>query len=214
MYLELGSWYEPDEQRFQAAALPLLHGAQRTLGAVTSASIAAAVANGLGRHVAPPGLPDSVLIDLRSGVSEREVYRRPFVTTRVHLADGAGIAAAVAVGASRLAQITELDLQQTYAEAAREAMARLPAVTRPSGWQRITSTNACELCVEAAQQVYRTDELNPVHANCTCEVEPLWGDVEPEAVDDQSVVEQHGELGPVLVDPSEHFLTAAAANAR
>lgn len=90
------------------------------------------------------------------------------------------------------------------------------------GYRRVPAGgNVCELCLTAATQRYHRDDLMPIHPGCSCDVEPLYGSEdpgqvidlvtsdtgEPAAVDNPSdvVVQDHGELGPVLAVRGQAF---------
>ncbi len=101
-----------------------------------------------------------------------------------------------------------------------------------TGWRRIlhpelSETGPCGLCVVAADRLYRTEDLLPLHNRCVCEVLPVYGRVDPgitlngddlaavyEAAGGNTreqlrrinvVLTEHGELGPVLVDGNRHY---------
>jgi hypothetical protein len=238
MFRGLGSWREPDADRFVGQAVPLVQGAQRALGGLTAAYVASQASLALGRPVAPPGVREAAMVNLRAGVTPFQVYRRPFVTLYRWLSEGLRFPEALERAENRLEQIGGFDLQQTYAEAARDAMRQLPADSAPSGWRRVlVGEENCALCVVASTQRYTVADLNPLHANCDCRVEPVFGEtdqvLEPELADTVkaavaeltgeeislrgtdlrrllvSMTPEHGELGPVLVRPRDHFTTAA-----
>jgi len=235
----LGSWRDPDADRFVGQAVPLVQGAQRVLATMTSAYNACQASLALSRVVAPPAVREAAMLNLRTGVTPSQVYRRPFVTLYTALANGVPFGAALHRAEHRLEQIAEFDLQQTYAEAARDAMTLLPEELAPSGWRRVlVGEENCALCVVAATQRYEVAELNPLHPNCDCRIEPVFDEVahvlEPDLLDAVkdaiaeltgtvdgslrrhdlrrllvSMTPEHGELGPVLVRPRDHFTTAA-----
>ena len=96
----------------------------------------------------------------------------------------------------------------------------------------------CALCVIASTQRYRVEDLNPIHPGCDCRVDPIFGEdpgqvIEPELLEQvHAAVEEltgehdrggratdyrqlmvtmtpeHGELGPMLVRPRDHFTSA------
>jgi hypothetical protein len=101
------------------------------------------------------------------------VYRRPFATVYAGLAKHGDMTRAVAAGATRLDEIVEMDMQQTYAVAAKEGMDRLPEEVRPTSWYRmLQGEENCALCVLAASRLYFREELDPIHPGCDCTVEP------------------------------------------
>lgn len=93
------------------------------------------------------------------------------------------------------------------------------------GWRRALGTGRhCALCQGSAGTIYPTEMLMPVHQHCKCVTEPvlagegrqrpvLRGPVNDspglrEAVEagrQVARVEQHGELGPVLVAVGQEF---------
>jgi hypothetical protein len=226
----LGAWYDPDADRFAVQATPLVVGSQRTLASLVAVYIASVASTAIGRPVPPPPIPDTAVINLRRGVTPERVYRRPFVTLRAALGEGLTLPEAIDRGAHRLQQVAESDMQQTHAEAARAAMRTLPDNAKPTGWRRVlVGTENCALCVAASTLRYTVEDLNPLHANCDCRVEPLFGKNPPvdrsrldqvnaaiaETTGDRSgrslrrIVMAHGELGPMLARPKDHFTTPA-----
>lgn len=83
------------------------------------------------------------------------------------------------------------------------------------GYRRVPDVTACEFCKLIAGRRYLTSELQPVHANCGCGVDVITaanrGDFFGKLENDLSIpgvaVREHGELGPLLVDPADHFTT-------
>ena len=230
LFRNLGAWRDPDADRFVAQAVPLVQGSQRALASLTAVYVADRAAEAAGRVVGPPPIPGTASIGLRRGIEPGQVYRRPFVTLRMSLSGGDDLPTAVDRGSNRLVQIAEGDMQQTHAESARAAMQALS--NQPSGWRRVlVGTENCALCVVASTQLYNVDTLNPLHHNCNCRVEPVFGShpavsleraaqvkaaVEElsggrtsRAKDLRGLVVEHGELGPVLVRPRDHHITPA-----
>ncbi len=101
-----------------------------------------------------------------------------------------------------------------------------------TGWRRIlhpelSETGPCGLCVVAADRIYKTEDLLPLHTRCVCEVLPVYGRVDPGLTlngDDLAalyaaaggntreqlrrirvVLTEHGELGPILVHGDQHY---------
>jgi hypothetical protein len=186
-FATLGSWRSAGP--FVEQAVPLLQGAQRELAALTAVYVAEQAGRIAGRVLAPPGIPASAAINLRVGVDTREVYSRPFSTVYNALARQKPLPRAVELGAVRLGEIAEMDLQSTYAHASRAAMDGLPAAAQPAGWRRkLIGPENCAMCVVASTQRYRRNDLNPIHPGCDCEVEQLFGDpdelvIEPELLE-------------------------------
>lgn len=225
MFRGLGSWRDPDSEKFVAQAVPLVQGAQRALASVVSIYVADQAARATDRTVAPPAIPDSAVVNLR-GVDPAAVYRRPFVTTYVALSRGDDLPTAVDRGVTRLEQVAEGDMQQTHSNAVRAAMQALPEDVAPSGWRRVPQgPRTCGLCIVASTKLYGVEALNPLHGGCDCSVEAVFGShpsVGPErkaavkaALEEigagrnyrnlRGLVVEHGELGPMLVRPKDHF---------
>ena len=101
-----------------------------------------------------------------------------------------------------------------------------------TGWRRIlhpelSRTGPCGLCIVAADRVYRSEDLLPIHNRCCCEVLPVYQGADPGITlngDDLAavyaaaggntreqlrrvsvVMTEHGELGPVLVHGDRHY---------
>lgn len=160
----LGSWRDPDANRFLEQAVPLVQGSQRTLGTLTAQHVAFQASQALDRVIPPAAIPDARVVNLRPA---QEVYRRPFVTVYKSLAKGDDITAAVSKGQTRLAEVAEADLQQTYAQASQAAMEALPKSAAPSGWRRaLQGPTNCPKCVVASTQLFSVGTLNPLHPNC------------------------------------------------
>lgn len=176
LFFGLGSWRDADADAFVADAIPLVAGTQQNLAALTAAYLADLASETLGRPIAPPGVPDREAVDLRRGVDAETVYRRPFATVYNALAKGESLTTALERGRVRLGEIAEMDLQQTYAHAARSALRSLPAAARAPFWRReLSGLESCALCVVASTQRYTQGDLNPIHPGCDCLMMPIYG---------------------------------------
>ena len=235
LFLNLGSWRDEDVTRFQDQALPTLRAAQQTLGNLTAAYIAEALSQEAGRRIPPATLSPADVTNLRRGVDEAEVYRRPFVRLYTGLSRGDRMRDSIEAGSVRLAELAETDLQMTHATAANRALKAAPADVEPVAWRRVLQGPAsCGLCVIASTQRYLVEQLNPIHPGCDCTVEPLFAhgaavldrdllerlhdavfdltgqaDRGGRAIDYRdlmvSTVQTHGEVGAVLVRPRDRF---------
>jgi hypothetical protein len=207
VFRALGSWRDPDADRFIAIAVPLVQGSQQTLAQLVSLYIADQASRATGAAVAVPLIPASAISGLR-GVDSSVVYRRPFVTAWTRLSKGDDLPTAVERGARRLHQVVEGDMQQTHSSAARAAMQALPG--KPTGWRRVlVGEESCELCVAASTRTYGVEHLNPLHPECDCRVEPVFGTAAVKNSDPSGYVMHHGELGPLLVRPQDSHVTPA-----
>ncbi len=145
-------------------------------------------------------------------VSLETVYTRPFHRVWTDLADGKPYPAAVEAVADKLGRAVEADLQL----AARGAVAAaIDADEHVIGYRRVLSDrdNHCALCVVAATNTYKREDLLPIHPSCACSVEQIYGTAEDieDALNDQVAsayeraltegrisVTEHEEYGPYL----------------
>lgn len=233
LWESLGSWHKSDVARFLRDALPLVRATQRTLGDVTAMRVADRAADVLDAPVEVPALPDDAVTGLREGVTESDVYERPFREVWFALQSGDDIEAAVEKGAIRLQGVAEMDLQQTHSVATAEAQKALPSSQRPRWWERtLEGQENCLLCVVASTRPYFIGELNPLHPGCDCGVREHWTkppkDLHPERLRGayeeaaslgyegtsgdvlRDVIAGHGEVGPMLIDPAARKREARA----
>lgn len=159
----LGSWRDADIARFTSTVVPVLVGAERQMGSLTQAFVAAVVADALGVPARPIADGVTTGAGLR-GVDPAEVYARPIRTVWRELAAGADLATALTRAKLRLAQIAETDLQLAKTHAARTALA---GDERVAGFRRVlTGSHSCGLCVLASTQRYHRGDLMPIHPGC------------------------------------------------
>ncbi len=233
LFAGLGSWRDDDADRFTTQAAPLVRGAQQAMATLVATYLAHRAGQATGTVVRPPAIPATAIRDVR-GVDAREVYRRPFQTVWAALAEGKPLAEALQQGQSRLAELADGDMQLAYAHANRAGMQALPTEARPHSWRRVLrGTSSCALCVLASTHRYNTGDLNPIHPRCDCDVEPIFGRDAHRAADDAAlervhaavreltgnssrggrgvdyrqvqITQTHGELGPMLARPGDHF---------
>lgn len=202
-WLGLGSWDRADVPRFVELAAPISTAAQRQSIAVTNAYLARA------RGASAIGLDESrLLAGVRNGANPRDVYARPFVSTWGKLKQGAPHAAAVHAGGARAMAAAAFDVQA----AMRDTLVAVGDEAQEiAGYERVANANACEYCQAVDGVRFRSDDPMPLHPNCGCSVEPIFGTElgkstrPPPEVD----VVEHNEMGATLVD-SEHDFEAGA----
>jgi hypothetical protein len=138
-----------------------------------------------GELILPPVIPDVDVLDRDGGVDMWEVYQRPFRTVWTTLSEGGTMTEAVTAGGVRVAEMAEIDLQDTEARAFRSGMAALPEAVRPRYWRRVLRGDEnCAMCVLASTQRYRIEKLKPIHPGCDCKVSPVYpGQRDPVDVD-------------------------------
>lgn len=113
-----------------------------------------------------PKVPTSVFE--RPGVDKTTEYSRPFYTSLQLVRAGKSPAQAIEGGSKRLRTMTATDLQMAKVRQARIA---LRAAGRKTFRRVPTSDAPCELCELAADQIYYTEDLMPIHPGCSCDVE-------------------------------------------
>lgn len=160
----LPSYNEADLEQWLRQALPIIEVGQRTSAQITRAYLSKQL------KMAPPPSDLSAYVgaELRAGTPPTEVYRRPFVTTWTALKSGAAYQDAVDAGLARAAGTAAMDVQLAMRAAARDSFQAAGVET----YHRIPDGNACELCLIASANVYRTADLMPIHNGCGCSVGP------------------------------------------
>lgn len=162
---------------------------------------------------------------IRNGVPPEVVYSRPFKEVWTALSKGYPLDTAIDMGANRLRQLVETDIQLSHTHTSRTLLSQRNDVV---GFRRVpTGTYTCALCLIASTQRYHKYDLMPIHPGCDCRVAPIVSSepvsqvLDPErleaihkAIEDQfgysprdareidfrkiMVVENHGEYGPTL----------------
>ena len=205
------SYDEADVAGWQQAILPVVLGSQIQSAALTNAFLAGE----LERPPLPLDITKLTAAAVRGGTSPAEVYRRPFVEVWTALRDGVPWADAVKRGRDRATGAAATDVQLSMRATLRE-VGQLDELIL--GYARKPDPDACDFCKLVAGRRYTVEQLLPIHTRCGCGVEvitaanrhlytgnpdndlalPAGGTV---------AVEEHGELGPVLVN-ADHAFTA------
>lgn len=187
--------------------LPLMSAAQRQSVALTNAYIARAM------NRQPLSLDVAALIGAgaRNGTPPAQVYTRPFVTLWSGLGAGKRWDEASAAALARATATAAMDVQLSMAKTAQAIGIADPEIQR---WQRVADGTACDFCLECDGAILNSEDALPLHNNCGCSVEPLTDSPPVTKLPDTVTVADHGEMGPMLVDPKQNFLTEAEAFAR
>lgn len=220
-YATIRDWYDPSQTVTAAgeaagAVTRLLAAVEGLVGTYQS-NVSAIIGDRAtrGRYVPQLEYP-------RQGVTPRQVYDRPVWTYRDTIARGGSeeeAFAAARVHAEILAGTDALlaERDATVVTLKQQGAKRYRRVVRPE----LSASGACGLCIAASQQIYTVDDLLPVHTRCKCAVLPIIGREDPaktmNAIDIEQLyanaggrsrgdlartryrVDDHGELGPVLV---------------
>lgn len=210
----LPSFDEEDVAPFIAIAAPAVVAAQRASVALTAGYLAQAIGH------APRGINPDLLIGptVRNGTPPEVLWRRPFITVWNDLSSGTKWDKAVKHGLARATSTASTDVQLSMRETLRAAGDANDLIL---GYRRVPDPGACEFCRLVAGQRYTTDQLLPIHSHCGCGVDVIteanrsnfFGNRENDLSitrDGVTVaVREHGELGPVLVDGTHEFTSAA-----
>lgn len=186
--------------------VPVVLAGQRQAVALTEAYLARAIER-------PPlgSLPSEIIgPGLRSGTPPETVYERSFVETWTKLGTGVLYDDAIDIGRRRATNMAATDIQLATTHTLREVG---EADDQILGYARVPDAGACKFCRLVAGQRYRTDELMPIHAHCGCGVDVITAANRSQFAGNRArdlsvsgaAVEEHGELGPLLVDPNHHF---------
>lgn len=209
----------PNLDQWLSEALPVVEAAQRQSVALTNAYVARAMER------QPLGLDVGELTGagVRNGSEPAAVYERPFVTVWTALGAGTQWEQAVADGLARATSSVAMDTQLSMRAAANAIDQADPNLY---GYKRVANPSACKFCQEVDGAYIKGSDgfVMGLHNGCGCGLETLR-EPHPGAVhlsdgtqvrayaygplNDNVALEQHGELGPVLVDPKQHFTSEA-----
>ncbi|MDF1596957.1 MAG: hypothetical protein P1T08_12835 [Acidimicrobiia bacterium] len=175
---DLTSYNEADIPRFLETVLPVLATITDAAVSATDAYLATFQEFELGVAVSPLGLTD---IPIRPTPPE-VVYRRPFVRTWTALSAGASWSDAVGQGRNTVGMLADTDTQLAARNAAQAVTSQSSRIV---GYQRVLAPGKnCGLCIVASTQRYSSEDLMPIHSNCGCTVEPLFGTRAPSRIID------------------------------
>ena len=218
-------WYVPHLVAEAAAqAADLVGAGQVGVAGITDDYLARTTT--LIRHepVSPIGVNPSMRSTLRAGVTGPEVYERVAQEFRWQFFRGVDVDEARQVATVRAREMSAQDLglafqRQTADFTQKRRVALFRRVTRHEG--------TCGLCVAASHHVYTRGDLLPIHARCRCSViaadgdlgggsvtsDETWAKLQGTALslsardlkDVRYVVDDHGELGPVLRNANQRI---------
>lgn len=210
----LGAYNREDIPRFVQAAVPVVAAGQTASARATTSFIAKST-GGIPVRLDPKSVTGAAV---RNGTEPGQVYARPFVSVFTMLKNGSQYQDAVNAGRARAVSSAATDVQLTMRQTLVEVGTQ---DSRIVGYARVPDSGACEFCQLIAGQRYTTEDLLPVHSNCGCGVDIItaenrgdfFGNRDNDLDMESSVaVAQHGELGPVLVDPSHNFTSNVPAS--
>lgn len=180
----------------------------------------------------PVGIPNLPLPPIRNGVDLRRVFERPMKMFRRLVAGGTDPADAFARSMQLLETLVNTNIRLAQREMTREILTYLAPRYGITGFRRVvrpelSRTGTCGLCLVASDVVYKVGVLEPIHDRCKCVPVPIVGEVDPgnslNNLDLEQLyadsgsklgedlkkvrykVDEHGELGPVLIPKSHRF---------
>jgi len=160
----------------------------------------------------PLGLDvDSLVGNVRNGVSSDVVYTRPFQTVWSSV-KAIGFAAALAKATSRLTSTVDMDLMMSQRDATR---AYGQANDRIVAWQRVADPSCCDFCQTIDGAKCYSEDASPLHNNCGCTLEPIDSSSDSNSNDFVSftagsvfgdvALREHGEMGLLITDKDYDF---------
>lgn len=175
----------------------------------------------------------------RSGTNQVDTYSRVAETYLWKRKQGLDDAAATEAALDRLAVMAETDVMLAERDETQRVYAKGKGVI---GRRRIIhpelskSGYSCGLCVVASDMVYKVAELMPIHDRCNCTDMAITEDYDPGSILNRDDLErlyaanggtygqdlkrlkvginEHGEVGPILVRVKDHFTDVTELNER
>lgn len=206
----LPNYYDEQIPAFLDRVVPVVQAGQTRAIALTSAYSSRRLG------VTAVGIDTAgIIANVRKGVPPEQVYGRPFITMRASIAD-LGVDGAIAKGASRLQSTADMDV----AMASRDALLPLTEAFTAGGsgvvaWQRVADPGCCDFCLMLDGVHTGPNEPQPLHNRCGCTATPITNDnfsftsLISGAVVGSVVIQEHGELGPMIADKHDSFTSFA-----
>lgn len=130
------------------------------------------------------------------------------------VADGLPAQKAIDKALVRIGAVAQTDVTLAVREQVRKSLMPIKDVR---GYRRIlhpelTLSGPCGLCVVAADRVYRTEDLHPIHSACVCEVLPIIGGLDPglrlNSDDLEAIYNAAGGTGGEVIKDGRHHSAA------
>lgn len=159
-----------DRNRYLAQVLTAVEGGQRAMVTLTSAYLTLK-ARELG-HVRFKALPlDSYTVAKLRDTKAVEVYARPYGAFYAKLNAGADEATAHVSAVDAVSKLAATDIHMAYTSSAADWMRGDKAI---GAYKRVPS-GTCDYCEAAAEGLYHPTVQMPIHENCECDLEPVFG---------------------------------------
>jgi hypothetical protein len=159
-----------DRNRYLAQVLTAVEAGQRATATLTSAYLTAKAREVGHARFKSLSLADYTVEKLR-GTPAVEVYARPYGALYGQLNQGTDETAAQASALDAVSKLAATDVHMAYTSSARDWMAGDKSI---SAFKRVPS-GTCDYCEEAAQGLYQPTVQMPIHENCQCDLEPVFG---------------------------------------
>lgn len=224
---DFDGWYDHDAiTAMTEQVVTVVEAAQRQTASATEAYLQRVASEVFVGSVRPSGSIDPAT--LRQGVSHAGAYGRLADQFRFQASEGIPAAAAQRAVVVRAVGMAKTDLDLAFRAQSRNFMVK----NRVDGYRRIirperAKTGTCGLCIAASDRMYYRGDLLPIHGGCGCSVLPvksgrdpgmevnrddlerLYDDAGSTAADElihtRYVVNEHGEIGPVLGRAGDNF---------
>lgn len=218
LWAPFDGWYRPSlVQDVSEQAAAVVSAGQAGTAGLADSYLAASTTLVRGAATAPAGVSPAMREPLRHGVTGPEVQARVAQEFRWQIFRGLDPDSALGVAMNRARESASQDLNLAF----QRQVADFTRKRQVQRFRRVTrGEKACGLCVAASNRVYTRGDLMPMHSRCRCsviEVGSVLGggrivsDEEYLALagasrslsssdlkDVRYVVDEHGELGPVL----------------
>lgn len=173
LWLALGSYRDPDIDKFVRITVPRVSAAQLATARVTAA------------YFKSPMVSRDLVTGARK-VDPQVEYRRPANSLYTALSQGKDLATGVKAGTDRL-----MDLLTTDVQLAKTTQA--DASLRYHGYKyykrTLTGAENCALCSIASTQRYHVGDLMPIHPGCDCGVDEVAANFDPGQILDADLLE-------------------------
>lgn len=172
-----------DRRAFLAQVVPIVQAGQTATVHLLDAYMTQKARQATGdATLAPRGLnPADYTIEKLRGEPADEVYARPFGALGWRLNEGATFDQAAATAGSYLTKLAATDVQLAQTNAARDWIQGANQDASDSGsdtfivgYARTLDGESCSFCEDAADRLYYTEDLMPIHDHCGCGVEPVY----------------------------------------
>jgi hypothetical protein len=222
----LGTYNKSDVPRFLNRALPIVAAGQARAVALTNAYLGRQIGTG------PQGVDVAALggAAVRNGADPTTVYTRPFITVWAALGNGDDLQQAIDSGYARVTSTADMDVALSMRDSML-AFGFALALSDPGGqsqivaWRRVAESSCCEYCQMLDGVHTGPSQPQPLHNRCGCTAEPITratADAHPSILDGlllglagavigQTLIQEHGELGPVITQNGDSFTTEAEA---